>query len=123
MKNLFSGNKKLFALFLPLFLQTFLFMLSGIVDTMMISSVSDDAVGAVGSSSTYLGMFFILFAIISNGLIAVMTQYIGANKKGIAYQARQMSIILNGAFGLVLSLDISLKYIFILALFKYIWLS
>lgn len=97
-------DQKLFTLFLPIFAETFLLMLSGMVDTLMLSSVSDEAVGAVGTSNSYLGIFFILFAIISSGLIAVMTQYIGAGKKGIAYQARRLALILNGALGLVLSL-------------------
>ncbi|MCR4562776.1 MAG: MATE family efflux transporter [Bacilli bacterium] len=104
MKKLFSGESKLFALFLPIFVETFLLMLSGIVDTMMLSSVSDDAVGSVGSTNTYLSMFFVLFAIIATGLVAVMTQYIGANKKGVAVQTKNIAIILNGGFSIILSL-------------------
>ena len=33
-----------------------------------------------------------------------MTQYIGANKKGVAFQARQLAIILNSAIGITFSL-------------------
>ena len=79
-------------------------MLAGMLDTLMLSRVSDEAVGAVGTANTYIGMFFILFGVMSSGLIAVMTQYIGLNKKGIAYQARQLAIIINGVIGVALSL-------------------
>lgn len=104
MFNIFKKDKKLFTLFVPIFLEVFLLMLAGIVDTLMLSGVSDEAVGAVGSANTYLGLFAIVFTIIASGLIAVMTQYIGAGKKGIAYQARQIALLLNGVFGFVISL-------------------
>ena len=97
-------DKVLGKVFLPILLETILLMLSGIADTLMISNVSDAAVGAVGTANTYIGLVFALFMIVSNGLIAVMTQYIGANKKGYAYQARNLSILLNGLFGLSISL-------------------
>ncbi len=78
-------------------------MLSGIVDTLMISKLGDDAVGSVGTANTYIGMFFILFSVMSCGLLAVMTQYIGREKKGIAFQARQLAIVINEIIGIVLS--------------------
>ena len=96
-------KSKLFLLFVPIFFETFFLMLSGIVDTLMLSGISDDAVGAVGTANTYVGMFFILFAIMSSGLIAVMTQYIGLGKKGVAFQARQLAIVINGCLGIILA--------------------
>ena len=53
-------------------------MLSGMVDTLMLSSVGDYAVGAVGTANSYIGMFIIMFSIISSGMMTVMTQNIGA---------------------------------------------
>ena len=49
-------------------------MLAGMIDTLMLSSVGDLAVGAIGTANTYIGMFIIMFSIISSGMIAVMTQ-------------------------------------------------
>ena len=76
------------------------------VDTLMLSSVGDQAVGAVGTANTYIGMFIIMFSVISTGMMAVMTQNIGAGKPGIAYQARQIgvafNIILGGIIGATL---------------------
>ena len=98
-----SSRKTLLQLFIPISLETLCFMLTGMVDTMMLSSVRDAAVGAVGTANTYISVFIIMFNIISSGMIAVMTQYIGANKPGIAYQAKQIGAILNAILGILLS--------------------
>jgi len=96
-------NNKLLLLFIPIFLETFFLMLSGMADTLMLSRVGDNAVGAVGTANTYVTIFFILFAVMSNGLVADMTQYIGYGKKGVAFQARQLAIVINGIIGIVLT--------------------
>lgn len=96
-------RKNLLQLFIPISLETLCFMLTGMVDTMMLSTQSDAAVGAVGTANTYIGMFIIMFNIISAGMIAVMTQYIGAGKIGIAYQARQIGAVFNAVVGILLS--------------------
>ncbi len=96
-------KQKLLTLFIPIFFETLLLMLSGIIDTLMISKLGDAAVGSVGTANTYIGMFFILFSVMSCGLIAVMTQFIGQNKKGVAFQARQLAIVINGTIGIILS--------------------
>lgn len=91
-------------LFPPICLEIFCFMLAGMVDTLMLSTVGDDAVGAIGTANTYLSMFIIMFTIISSGMIAVVTQYIGAGKIGVARQAKKIGAIFNGTFGVLLSL-------------------
>ena len=98
-----AKQKNLFQLFVPISLETLCFMLTGMVVTMMLSSVSDAAVGAVGTANTYIGIFIIMFNIISSGMIAVMTQYIGAGKHGIAYQAMQLGACFNAILGILLS--------------------
>lgn len=96
-------RKSLGQLFVPICLEILFFMMAGMVDTMMLSSVSDQAVGAVGTANTYIGMFIIMFSIISSGMIAVMTQNIGAGRPGVAYQARQLGLVFNSVIGVVLS--------------------
>ncbi|MDE6916087.1 MAG: MATE family efflux transporter, partial [Lachnospiraceae bacterium] len=76
----------------------------GMVDTMMLSTVGDNAVGAVGTANTYITVFIIMFHIVSSGMIAVMTQYIGAKKIGVACQARKLGAVLNLILGAALSL-------------------
>ena len=98
-----SERKTLGQLFFPICIETIFFMLAGMVDTLMLSSVGDQAVGAVGTANTYISMFIIMYSVVSNGMMAVMTQNIGAGKPGIAYQARQLGVIFNMAIGLIIS--------------------
>ena len=74
------------------------------VDTLMLSSVSDQAVGAVGTANTYIGVFIIMFGVISSGMVAVMSQNIGAGRPGIAYQARQLGLMFNALIGVLMSI-------------------
>lgn len=95
-------RKTLLQLFIPICIETLFYMLSGMVDTLMLSSVGDHAVGAIGTANTYIGMFIIMFSVISTGMMAVMTQNIGAGKPGIAYQAKQIGVAFNIVLGLIL---------------------
>ena len=98
-----AERKTLTQLSVPICLETLFYMLSGMVDTLMLSSVSDQAVGAVGTANTYIGVFIIMFGVISSGMLAVMSQNIGAGRPGIAYQARQLGLIFNALIGIVMS--------------------
>ena len=91
-------------LYIPILLETLCSMLAGMVDTVMLSTVGDAAVGAVGTANTYTSLFIIMFNIVSSGMTAVMTQYIGAKKAGVAYQARQLGLVFSLAAGTLLSL-------------------
>ena len=73
-------RKTLTQLSIPICFETLFYMLSGMIDTLMLSSVSDQAVGAVGTANTYISVFIIMFGVISSGMVAVMTQNIGAGK-------------------------------------------
>lgn len=78
-------------------------MLAGAVDTLMLSTEGDQAVGAVGTANTYIGVFIIMFSIISSGMVAVMTQYIGAGRPGVAHQALKLGLLFNLVVGVVIS--------------------
>ena len=69
-----TERKTLTQLAVPICLETLFYMLSGMVDTLMLSSVSDQAVGAVGTANTYISVFIIMFGVISSGMVAVMSQ-------------------------------------------------
>lgn len=45
-----------------------------------------------------------MFSVISSGMVAVMTQNIGAGRPGVAYQARQLGLAFNAVLGIILSL-------------------
>ena len=99
-----ENRKTLGKLFFPIYLEYLMFMLTGAIDTFMVSSVGDQAVAAIGTANTYIGMFTLMFSVISSGMMAVMTQNIGAGKPGIARQARRIGATFNGSLGCILAL-------------------
>ena len=98
-----AERKTLTQLSVPICLETLFYMLSGMVDTLMLSSVSDQAVGAVGTANTYISVFIIMFGVISSGMIAVMSQNIGAGKDDRAYKTLQYATMIAVSFGLVVA--------------------
>ena len=58
---------KLFKLTGPIFLETLLMLTLGVVDTLMLSHHSDNAVAAVGVVNQLLNMVFLLFNITTTG--------------------------------------------------------
>ena len=102
--SLNTQHKKLHQLFFPIFFELLFVMLTGAVDTLMLSSVGDQAVGAVGTANTYIGLFVMMFSIISSGVMAVMTQYIGAGRSGVARQAMTLGLLFNLGLGAVITL-------------------
>ena len=98
-----TQQKNLRQLFFPLFFEILFMMLTGAVDTLMLSSVGDQAVGAVGTANTYIGVFILMFSIISSGVMAVMTQYIGAHRPGVARQTMVLGLLFNLCIGVVLT--------------------
>ncbi|WP_151733556.1 MATE family efflux transporter ['Paenibacillus yunnanensis' Narsing Rao et al. 2020] len=93
----------LFKLTWPIFLELFLFMLMGSVDTFMISSVSDDAVSGVGAANQIIAMAILVLSVIGNGAAIVVSQYLGSKKPQEAAQVTGNAITLNLAVGVVLS--------------------
>ena len=95
-------RKTLTQLSIPICFETLFYMLSGMIDTFMLSSVSDQAVGAVGTANTYISVFIIMFGVISSGMVAVMTQNIGAGKKSRAWKGFYTAIITGCSVGIII---------------------
>lgn len=93
----------LFRLTWPIFLELFLFMLMGSVDTFMLSSVSDNAVSGVGASNQIISIAILVLEVIGNGAAIVVAQYIGSKKLVEAAQVTGTAITLNLMVGLLLS--------------------
>jgi len=91
---------RLMPLFLPIFLELVFTMLAGVVDTLMLTAEGDVAVGAVGTANSYINVFLVLLTIISSGMLAVMTQYIGAKRPGVAQQTLRLGLAVNVGAGL-----------------------
>ena len=99
-----TTRKNIFQLFWPIFAETLLMILVGSIDTLMVSKVSDNAAGAIGTSNSFIALFLISFNIISSGVMAVMTQYIGAKKESVAVKALRLGLFINTILGITLSL-------------------
>ena len=104
MEAVSNTRKNLWQLFVPIFFETLFLMLAGMVDTLMLSYVNDNAVGAIGTSNTYISLFIMMFGIISNGTMAVMTQNIGVKRPGVALQCRRIACVFNLALGIIVSI-------------------
>lgn len=87
----------------PIFLELFLFMLMGTVDTFMLSSVSDDAVSGVGAANQIMSIAILVLEVIGTGASIVVAQYLGSRKKLEAAQVTGNALTLNLAVGLILS--------------------
>lgn len=103
-----ANEKNLFSLFLPICFETLLYMMTGMVDTLMLSTLGDSAVGAVGTANTYISVFILMFSIVSTGAMAVMTQNLGAGQSGTVKQVYRMGLLLNACLGIGLSLFLGL---------------
>jgi len=88
----------------PIFVEILLFMLLGSVDTLMLGKYSDNAVAAVGVSNQLLGMFNILFGVLSTGTAILVAQNLGAGNAEKARQVTMVSLFINLLFGIILSL-------------------
>ncbi|GEM_PF-3036413 len=97
-------KQTLLSLLPPIFLEAFLVTLVGVIDTVMVSAVSDNAVGAVGASNGNLYIVNMALAIVSVGAAAVMSRFVGAGKRRNAVRTLGISCLLNAALGLVFSL-------------------
>lgn len=87
----------------PIFLELFLFMLMGSMDTFMISSVSDDAVSGVGAANQIIAIAILALSVIGNGAAIVVSQYLGSKQPKEAARVIGNAVTLNLAVGIVLS--------------------
>lgn len=86
--------------FWPLLIEIFLTVLVSLSDTLMLYGVGQPAVAAVGSAITYLNFLNVAFLILSAGLLAVFTQYVGANQAEVTRKAAWMGVLVNSVLAL-----------------------
>lgn len=89
----------------PIFVQAFLAMCLGYIDTIMLSNYQHAkyAVGAVGNANQVIGFLTLSFTIISSASGIMVSQYLGANRKKDINKVYTVSV----AFNLTLSVVIS----------------
>lgn len=101
-------KKKLWKLTGPIFLETLLVMTLGVVDTLMLSHYSDNAVAAVGVVNQLLNMVFLLFNVTAVGTSVMCALYFGANDNKSFSQVVGVSLLFNALVGLIISLVLTL---------------
>ena len=95
---------KLLKLTGPIFLETFLILLLGVVDTLMLSHYSDNAGAAVGVVNQLLTMVFLLFNVTAVGTSVMCALYFGARDSKSFTQVVGVSLLFNAIIGLLISL-------------------
>lgn len=79
-QNKNRGALPMLRLTFPIAMEQFFRILVSSVDTMMLSSYSNDAVAAVGLVSQYVFFLTLVFSVIGTGCSIVLAQYLGAQK-------------------------------------------
>jgi putative MATE family efflux protein len=92
----------------PIFIELFLQLMLGAVDTLMVSRISDDAVAVVGFSNQIFTAFMTLFMVISSGSGILIAQKLGAREDGDARTIAIMSIKVSAIIGVCISLLLAL---------------
>lgn len=78
-------------------------MLVGTVDILMLSSISDSCVAAVGLVNQLLNLVFLLFIVGASGTMVVCSQYLGAKRIPDFLTSSRVALLLNLFLGLVVS--------------------
>lgn len=94
----------LFSLTWPIFLEMLLFTMMGIVDTLMLSKLADDAVAGVGTANQFIHVTILIMEVIGNGASIVVAQYIGSRRLSEVPKITGVAIFMNLLFGLILSI-------------------
>ena len=97
-------KKELKKLFIPIFIETLLVTMLGVMDTFMLSQYSDDAVAAAGMDNQVLQIILLLFTIINASTSVLCSQYLGAKLNDRLTQVIGVALIFNFFVGLVMSL-------------------
>ena len=93
----------LFGLAWPIFIETALFMLLGMVDVFVLSQYNDLAAGAVNTANQATSITTILFSVVSTASAVLISQNLGAKKTEDASRTAAISITLNFFTGSIVS--------------------
>lgn len=88
----------------PIFVEQLLHVSTGMMDTFMVSHVSDSAVAALGTAHQIVVFFIIIFSFISIGASVVITHHLGAGDRQGADKVAATALGVNTWLGLIASL-------------------
>lgn len=80
-KNILFDNKAIFALLLPIIIEQLLNSFMGMVDTMMVSTVSSAAISAVSLVDSVNNLVIQVFSAMATGAAIICSQYLGSGDR------------------------------------------
>lgn len=92
------------SLFVPFFIEMILMNLMGTVNTLILSSYSDEAVAAVGTATQMMNMIYTFYTVVGTGASIVISQQLGAGNQKRANDAVNLSILLCGGLSILVGI-------------------
>lgn len=96
-------NKNLFKYTWPILIELILQVLVGNVDQIMINSISNTGVSAIGNANTIINVLVITFTVVSLAVTILSSQYFGSNQKDNVSKVYSVGLFVNGILGLIIS--------------------
>lgn len=90
-------------LIVPLFVEQFLLMLVGLVDTFVVSYVGEAAVSGVSLVNSFNTVLIFLFTALASGGAVIISQYIGSQNQTRASMAAGQLLMISALLSIVLS--------------------
>jgi putative MATE family efflux protein len=97
------SRRNLLALAWPIFVEQALHLLLGVVDTFMVSHISDGAVAALGMANQIVILFILVFSFVGMGASVVVTHHLGGGDREGADHIAVTAIGVNTWLGLLVS--------------------
>ncbi len=105
----FITKSPLLKLAVPIFVEQALHLLTSTIDVLMVSTVSDDAVAALGVSNQFVVLSIMVFGFVGIGSSVVVTHSLGGGDQRGAEGTAVTALSLNVWLGIVLSVVVSLN--------------
>lgn len=99
-----SVRPTLFRLALPLFVENAMHVLTSTIDVLMVSTISDDAVAALGIGHQYVVLAIMVFSFVGIGSSVVVTHSIGGEDRKGAQETARTGLVVNLGLGVIISL-------------------
>jgi len=105
----FVKKSPLLTLAVPIFIEQALHLLTSTMDVLMVSTISDDAVAALGISNQFVVLSIMVFGFVGIGSSVVVTHSLGGGDKRGAEGTAVTALSLNVWLGFLISLIVSLN--------------
>lgn len=92
-ENLLFSNKALFALLVPIIIEQLLNSFMGMVDTMMVSTVSSEAISAVSLVDSVNNLVIQIFSAMAAGAAIICSQYLGSGNTKAGNKAAKQVVL------------------------------